>query len=54
MSSVRWWIDVSSVNEYVKLSMYRPGQVLRVPQCLDSRHVKMARLSALVVISARG
>jgi hypothetical protein len=40
--------------QVVKLSMHRPGQVLRVPQCLDSRHVKMASLSGLVVISVRG
>jgi hypothetical protein len=61
-----------NVKVMVKLSLYRPGQVLggsrrlRLPEYLDSRHIKVVRLSALrtgrlypqeghlVLISVRG
>jgi hypothetical protein len=31
----------------IKLSRYRPGQALGVPEFLDNRHMKVVRLSAL-------
>jgi hypothetical protein len=60
------YIFLHIVHKKVKLSCYRPGQALEVPEFLDNRHIKVVRLVALgtgrlypqegflVLISVRG
>jgi hypothetical protein len=42
-----WWASRPVWRVKVKLSRYRPGGVLEVPEFLDNRHMKVARFSAL-------